>query len=345
MSAYRLNVAIVGCGYVAHHHAKAWRKIPRTRILAVYDTDVERARLFSRQWSIPNIYLSFEDLLRDERISVIDICTPPQTHLDLVIRAIKERKHVLVEKPLTMTVKEAHEILRQKPPDIRIGVVYNLLFEPIILKLISIVRRGDIGQIYNIRVDMLHTNQDPMLANEKHWCHRLPGGRFGEVLPHPIYLVGHFLGNDLEVKNVEAYKLGPYPWVRYDELHVLLGSQGKLGRIYVSFNSPREAIYITIIGDKGILETEVITGTIMRLKHLHAPTRYDKGKEVIKQVYQLSSSLIINAARVASHRWITGHEGYIRAFAESLTSGKELPNTIEKVLKDVEILEKICKKL
>jgi len=341
----KLNVAIVGCGHVAHYHAEAWRRVPHAQILAVCDIDIERARQFSHQWSIPHAYSSFDYLLKEEKVSVIDICTPPQTHLTLSIKAMREGKHILVEKPLTMEVKEAQEIIRQKPPGIKAGVVYNLLFEPPILKLISIIKKGHIGQVYNARIDMLHTKQDPMLANEKHWCHRLPGGRFGEMLAHPIYLLRYFLGNDLKVKSVEAYKLSSYPWVRNDELYLLLESRGKLGRIYVSFNSPREAIYITIIGDKGIVEAEVITGTIVKLNHLHAPSRYDKGKSVIKQVNQMISSLLINAAKVLSHRWITGHQGYIRSFAESLTSGKDPPIPIEETLKDVEILEEICKKL
>ena len=334
MSMAKLNVAIVGCGHVAHYHAEAWRRVSHAQILAVCDMDIERARQFSHQWSIPHAYSSFDDLLKEEKISVIDICTPPQTHLHLSIKAMKEGKHILVEKPLTMKVKEAQEIIHQKPPGIKAGVVYNLLFEPPILKLISIIKKGLIGQVHNVRIDMLHTKQDPMLANEKHWCHRLPGGRFGEMLPHPTYLLRYFLGNDLEVKNVEAYKLSSYPWIRNDELYLLLESRGKLGRIYVSFNSPREAIYITIIGNKGIVEAEVITGTIVKLNHLHAPSRYDKGKSVIKQVNQIISSLLINAAKVLSNRWITGHQGYIRSFAESLMSGKVPPIPIEETLKD-----------
>jgi predicted dehydrogenase len=345
MSTAKLNVAVVGCGYVAHYHAEAWHRVPHAQILAACDTDIEKARLFSHQWGIPSVYSSFDDLLKEEEVSVIDICTPPQTHLTLSIKAMKEGKHVLIEKPLTMTMKEAQEIIHQKPPGIKAGVVYNLLFEPPILKLISIIKKGCIGQVYNARIDMLHTKQDPMLTNEKHWCHRLPGGRFGEMLPHPIYLLRYLLGNDLEVKNVEAYKLSSYPWIRNDELHVLLGSRGKLGRIYVSFNSPREAIYITIIGDKGIIEAEVITGTIVKLNHFHKPSRYDKGKSIIKQVNQMMSSLITNAAKVVFHQWITGHQGYIRSFAESLMSGKDPPIPVEETLKDVEILEEICRKL
>jgi predicted dehydrogenase len=345
MKTGKLNVAIVGCGYVAHDHVRAWRRLPYVRILAAYDVDLEKARRFSHYWNIPNAYSSFEDLLKNEEISVVDICTPPQTHLTLSIKAFKEGKHVLIEKPLAMTMKEAQEIVRQKPPDIKAGVVYNLLFEPPILKLLSIIKKGFIGQVYNARIDMLHTRQDPMLTNEKHWCHSLPGGRFGEMLIHPIYLLRHFLGNDLKIKNVEAYKLSSYPWVRNDELHVLLESRKKLGRIYVSFNSPREAIYISIIGDKGIVEAEVITGTVIRLNYLHAPSKYGKGKSIIKQVSQMMSSLIINTAKVVSHRWESGHQGYIRSFAESLMSGKDLPIPVEDTLKDVETLEEICSKL
>ena len=341
----KLNIAIVGCGHVACDHVEAWRRIPQARIFAVCDINIEMARQFSHRWNIPDTYCDLEDLLKEEKISVVDICTPPQTHQTLGIQAMNARRHVLFEKPLAMTVKEAYEIIHQKPSGVKAGVVYNLLFEPPILKLISLMEKGRVGQIINVRIDMLHTRYDPMLANEKHWCHHLLGGRFGEVLPHPIYLLRRFLGDDLKVENVEAHKLGPYPWVHNDELHVLLRAGEKLGRVYVSFNSPREAIYITIIGDKGVLEAEVITGTVIELGRLHAPSRYNKGKSVIKQSYQMISSLIINAAKVASRRWTTGHQGYIRSFAECLTKRKEPLISVEKAFKDVEILEEICKRL
>jgi len=340
-----LNVAIIGCGHVAHDHMKAWRRIPRVQVSAVYDVNVKVAEQFSRQWSIPKIYSDLESLLNDKEISVIDICTPPQTHRDLGIRSMKAGRHVLFEKPLAMTVKEADEIIHQKTHDVKAGVVYNLLFEPPILKLISIVEEGHIGQTINVRIDMLHTRYDPMLTNEKHWCHHLPGGRIGEMLIHPIYMLRYFLGDNLEVSSVEAYKLGPYPWVSKDELHVLLRAEEKLGRIYVSFNSPRDAIYVTIIGDKGILEAEVITGVVVKLDSLYASSRYGKVRSIIKESYQMIASLITNSIKVISHRWITGHQQCIRLFAEWLMNEKRYPFPVESVLRDVEILEKICKKL
>lgn len=340
-----LNVAIIGCGHVASDHVEAWHRIPQARMLAVCDVDIERARQFSHRWDIPNTYCDLEDLLKKEKISVVDICTPPQTHQTLGTQAMNAGQHVLFEKPLAMTVKEAYNIMHQKPSSVKAGVVYNWLFEPPILKLTSIAEKGRVGQIVNVRIDILHTRYDPMLANEKHWCHQLPGGRFGEMLPHPIYLLRRFLGDDLKVENVEARKLGPYPWVHNDELHVLLRAGEKLGRVYVSFNSPREAIYITIIGDEGVLEAEVITGTVIELGRLRAPGRYDKSKSVIKQSYQMISSLIMNAAKIASRQWTTGHQGYIRSFAECLTKAGKPPISVEKAFKTVEILEEICRRL
>jgi len=85
---------------------------------------------------------------------------------------------------------------------------------------------------------MLHTPNDEMISDRSRWVHSLPGGRFGENLIHPIYVLRNLIG-ELNVRDVCAVKRGYYDWVNYDEPYATFDSGGKFGTIHISFSSPR----------------------------------------------------------------------------------------------------------
>lgn len=70
------------------------------------------------------------------------------------------------------------------------------------MKALALVRESAIGQVLGMEVRMLQTKDDQMTSDAKHWCHRLLGGRFGEMLAHPIYLLQSVLGNSITVARV-----------------------------------------------------------------------------------------------------------------------------------------------
>ena len=73
------------------------------------------------------------------------------------------------------------------------GVIHNWLFEPPVLEASSLAKKGRLGEVISVGVEALSTKDDSMAANKQHWCHVLPGGRFSEMLAHPISLMKHFL--------------------------------------------------------------------------------------------------------------------------------------------------------
>jgi predicted dehydrogenase len=93
-------VGLVGCGFVSELHMYAFRR--------VYGVDVEVAAVaargdrvvqFAGHHGIPRVYRSFADLIADREIDVVDICTPPNLHAEMIIAAMQAGKHVICEKP------------------------------------------------------------------------------------------------------------------------------------------------------------------------------------------------------------------------------------------------------
>lgn len=99
----RVVVGIAGAGYGAWLHLNGYRKVHGidVELRAVADVDSRRASDMAHTYGFEKAVGSFDDLLADDEIDVIDICTPPSAHLDMVGRALAAGKHVICEKPLT----------------------------------------------------------------------------------------------------------------------------------------------------------------------------------------------------------------------------------------------------
>jgi predicted dehydrogenase len=342
MCAY--NIAIVGCGHVSNEHFNAWKNIPQARVVAVCDINDNAVKNVARTWGISRYYTSTSELLGSKDINLIDICTPPHTHASLAVQAMKSGFDVLIEKPMALHAKDALEILDcQKTTGRRVGVVHNWLYRDSVIRASSIVKSGALGEILSATVEYLGTPEDQMVRNERHWCHTIPGGKLGETLPHPIYLLQHFLGN-LEVENVLSSKMGYYPWMKYDELCVTCKSGKRLGRIYISFNAPREGVFISIYGTKAILKLDAITATLNVLPKMSG-SWFSRGIDSLRQASQLTMSVIRNATKVMLRQWETGHEAYIRMFAESLIRNTELPVALETAYEVVRVHEMINERI
>lgn len=96
----RIRVGLVGCGFVSELHMYAFRR--------VYGVDVEVAAVaargdhvveFARRHQIPRVFRSFAELIADRELDVVDICTPPNLHAEMIVAAMQAGKHVICEKP------------------------------------------------------------------------------------------------------------------------------------------------------------------------------------------------------------------------------------------------------
>lgn len=170
----------------------------------------------------------------------MDLCTPPATHAPLSVKAMENGHHVILEKPMAMSVGETERIYKEyqrTKEEVKLCVIHNFLFEPPILEIKSILEKKRVD-VLSIDIRMLHTPNDEMISDRNHWVHSLPGGRFGECLVHPVYLLRNLMGR-LNVRDVYGVKRGLYDWVDYDELYATFDSSDKFGSVHISFNSPR----------------------------------------------------------------------------------------------------------
>lgn len=339
-----LKVGIVGCGEIAQEHLKFWSKLDSVSVAAVCDANESRAERIAKAWHIPAYYGDVGEMLKRESISIVDICTPPQAHCPIILQAFDAGCHVIVEKPLTMTTEEAKTIIsRHKGSQTKITVIHNWLYVPVMLKALSLIKNGSLGEIISVEIKALSTPNDPMLRNKGHWCHSLPGGRFGEMLAHPIYIMQAILG-PLKVQSLQTMKLGGYSWVSSDELRVVLEANKGSASIYASFNSSRTDVLIDIYGTGGRLMIDQLSDTLVQLKSRPLDI-FSKGMDSLQQAYQLAFSTARGAIMKLSGRWVGGPELCLRAFADSVLNDKEPLVSLEEAYDTVELLEQICREI
>ncbi|HVU05888.1 MAG TPA: Gfo/Idh/MocA family oxidoreductase [Polyangiaceae bacterium] len=105
-----MNIAIVGCGFVADYYMVTLAAYPELRIVGVYDRDAARAEHLSRYHSVPK-YETFEDLLSDDRVQMVLNLTNPGSHYEVSRACLEAGKHVYSEKPFAMKFDEATRLV------------------------------------------------------------------------------------------------------------------------------------------------------------------------------------------------------------------------------------------
>ena len=144
----KLRVAIIGLGMAASHHARALLALAhRVECVAAYSPTAGRRQVFSAEFGIPTVDEP-DQIFEDPSIAAVLILTPPNTHLELVRRAAEARKHILLEKPLDISLERAEAIVSlARDANLLLGMVLQNRFRPGAMKLDEIVKSGRLGEL------------------------------------------------------------------------------------------------------------------------------------------------------------------------------------------------------
>lgn len=144
----KLKVAMIGLGMAAGHHARSLLDLSeRIECVAAYSPTAARREAFAAQYPIPTSG-DLDAIFDDAAIEAVLILTPPNTHLELAQRAAAARKHILLEKPLDITLERSETIVRiAKQAGVLFGVVLQNRFRAAVLALDEIVKTGRLGSL------------------------------------------------------------------------------------------------------------------------------------------------------------------------------------------------------
>lgn len=141
-----LKIGIVGGGIIGEAHINAFKSIEKTEVIAFVDPKEEVRTRLARIYSIRQITGDYKELLKDDSIDIIYICTPNYLHHRIAIDSLNAGKNVICEKPLARTLQEADEMIdAAKKMNKRFFIALNHRFDPANQKVKELLNNGIIG--------------------------------------------------------------------------------------------------------------------------------------------------------------------------------------------------------
>lgn len=164
MSATQFRVGVLGCGNVSADHFTAWQRCQGAVVVAACDPDISRAKLRAEQFKIAKVYDSPAKMFEAEKLDLVDVVTPRETHADMVRLARDYKVHVICEKPLCPTLVEAKALVADIGHSIRLMVNENWRYRPYYTLIGQWIKEGRLGKIVHYRISLRRAN---MLRNDE----------------------------------------------------------------------------------------------------------------------------------------------------------------------------------
>ncbi|MBI5246416.1 MAG: Gfo/Idh/MocA family oxidoreductase [Elusimicrobia bacterium] len=147
----KIGVAIVGYGYWGPNQVRVFTESPDAEMLLLCDKSAARRASAQRRYPALSVTGRFEDVLEDRRIRAVVIATPVSTHFDLARRALEAGKHVLVEKPLATSSREAAALIKlAKKNGLTLMVGHTFIYSPPVLKVKQLLEQKALGEVFHM---------------------------------------------------------------------------------------------------------------------------------------------------------------------------------------------------
>jgi predicted dehydrogenase len=242
----KINVAQIGFGYWGKNILRNLLDMDNVEVVGICDANeanLEKATKLITKNSIYNPKListtDYNHIIENPEIDAVLIVTPPATHYELAIKALKAGKHVFIEKPMTTNYQEAIDIVNQGIlSQKKVMVGHTFVYHPVINDLKKLIDSGELGDILYINFDMTNLGKFQLY------------GVLWDLAPHGISIVQHLLSNPeitrIEVNGISAIKKDLID-VAYLTLYF---KNGSFVNMHFSWVNPHKDRKLTIIGSK-----------------------------------------------------------------------------------------------
>ena len=257
-----LCVGILGAGMAAEGHATAYHRLPEVRVVGIWNRSRARAdALASRLAPEPRIYERWQDMISDNRIDVISIATAPLLRSEPLRLAVDHGRHVLVEKPISIGVPEAAEMVAAAKASAAVtAACFNWRCAPAYQTAYRAIQAGKIGTIRDLRTEWHFrvTTADLFIAQP--WTTRLDrsNGSMGEGLSHDLDKACFLTGCEFTkivsiVAPITIKQAAGFLVEGARTFHLAELSNGVIGQFSVTVGPGQDHWNMILIGDEGSL--------------------------------------------------------------------------------------------
>jgi predicted dehydrogenase len=208
---------IIGVGNVTEvKSGPAFYKTENSRLIAVMRRNAEKAADYARRHDVPKWYSNASELIDDPDVDAVYIATPPSSHANYAIEAMRAGKPVYVEKPMARNYSECLEMLKvSEETEIPLYVAYYRRTLPAFLKVKELIETGAIGEPLMVNIKLYKQAEEKNQTKEQmHW-HVFPeisgAGHFFDLGSHQFDFLDFIFGKVTEVKGTAGNLAGLYP--------------------------------------------------------------------------------------------------------------------------------------
>jgi predicted dehydrogenase len=321
----RIGVIGAGIGYV---HVSNLKNVPDVEVVAICDLNEERARRVADEFGVPNVFTDHMEMLKQDWIDGVLVCTPNFLHASLTIDSLQAGKHVMCEKPMAMCAADAEKMVEAAKNSGKILMMgFNNRFRGDSQLLKKYIEAGELGDIYYAKTGWVRRKGIPGLGGWFTTKAKAGGGPLIDLGVHVLDLTLWLMGNPRPISVMgSAYaKFGPKAAEErggtYDVEDLATGmiklDNGATLFLEASWASHigKEQVYTSLMGTEGGADLD--------------PLR------IYKDVYGVSTDLS------PQFKQVSGHEMEVQHFVECLREGKEPMSTGQHGLDIMRILDAI----
>ena len=244
-----LNWAVLGTGVIANEMAVAHQKMGKT-LYAVANRTHEKAVAFAEKYGVEKVYDDIDDMFADEKVDIIYITTPHNTHYQFMKKALENGKHILVEKSITLSSRELNEMIDlASQKHLIIAEAMTIWHMPLYKELWGIVERGELGKVQMITMNFSSFKEYNM--QNRFFNMNLAGGAMLDIGVYALSIVRSFMSEKPD-EIVSQWK--PSPTGSDEQATILLkNSKDEMATVALSMHSkqPKRAM---ISCEKGYIE-------------------------------------------------------------------------------------------
>jgi predicted dehydrogenase len=203
----RTKVVLLGTGFIADIHLESYRRfVPEAEVVAVFSRSAERAEAFARTHHVPHWSANLDEIIAQTTCEVVDVCLPNHLHHRAVMIAARAGRHVIIEKPLALTLEQADDMITAcRRAGVKLMYAEELCFAPKYERARTLVQEGAIGTIYQMRQAEKHSGP------HSDWFYDIEqsgGGVLMDMGCHGLAWFRWMLGGRPRVRSVYAHLQG-----------------------------------------------------------------------------------------------------------------------------------------
>ena len=264
-----INWGIIGCGNVTEvKSGPAFYKSNNSKLVAVMRRNAEKAADFAKRHNVAKWYDDGEKLINDPEIDAVYIATPPASHIDYALSALKKGHNVYVEKPVTLNAAEARTLADAvKQSKGKLSVAHYRRAMPMFIFIKDLIDKGAIGDVRTVQIRLWQSVKPELVTHvEDNWRVQPElsgGGYFHDIAPHQLDLMLYFFGEPQFFEGFSINQSGANPsddhtngYIKFKNNVVVNGSW------CFNVTSDKAIDVCEIIGSKGSITFPVFGQTV-----------------------------------------------------------------------------------